>query len=648
LKNQVGFVVRALMALLASAASLAQAFTLGDLRGTAVIGHELDVSVRVQASAEEELSTSCMGAEVYFADARQKTPALTIVPGTQGQSQVRVQLAVAVSEPVVTVLLRSTCGSTSMRRYVLLADFAQDASTAPVVGVTAKTAQPSAMAAEPAPTRGLPTASSPQMAQTAKPDTPPKEASSRRSSKARKATTKPDAPAPEKVAKTADRPKGKSVLKLDPLDMLSDRIDLLDSTMLFAPTEDALKQTQQIATLQNDVKTLRDVAAKNDAKLADMRTQLQQAQSQQLPMLLVYALLLLVILCLAAVAWLWQQHRKARHGAKGAWWHDSQSDQPSTVLMPQASGSPAAPMPASPVSTPLQATVPEAAHEADLDIDLDHFMLGTGKPANAASGAQKRPSLIHCLQQEAILDIRQQAEFFLSLGQTDQALQILKTQVDEDPQPHPAVYLDLLALYYSLGLKAEFHDLRDAFARQFNALLPDFQAFQREGKDLQAYSEVLADLAPLWPGIKALAFLDACIFYNPGAQVMRPMFDLAAFRDLLMLHDLAEELTPDLASLEAALTSLPLVPVPRTKVETHLLPTDEPSATLSEQTVPLPLEEPSTMDEPPDALSAHTLDFDFSNLSVPAADALPDSDAVDKSPLRYPDRSRWPVFKDPE
>jgi hypothetical protein len=41
---------------------------------------------------------------------------------------------------------------------------------------------------------------------------------------------------------------------------------------------------------------------------------------------------------------------------------------------------------------------------------------------------------------EPILDIRQQAEFFVSLGQTDRALHILKKQIDGASQPNPLIF----------------------------------------------------------------------------------------------------------------------------------------------------------------------------------------------------------------
>jgi len=125
LKNKVGYWV-ALMAVLTGAASTGQAITLGDLRGSAVIGRPLDVSVPVLPGPGEEAGASCLSAEVMLGDAQHLNASVTVSPVASGQvpvSMVRIRSVMAVDEPVVTVVLRSTCGGLTTRQYVLLSDF---------------------------------------------------------------------------------------------------------------------------------------------------------------------------------------------------------------------------------------------------------------------------------------------------------------------------------------------------------------------------------------------------------------------------------------------------------------------------------------------------------------------------------------------
>jgi hypothetical protein len=105
--------------------------------------------------------------------------------------------------------------------------------------------------------------------------------------------------------------------------------------------------------------------------------------------------------------------------------------------------------------------------------------------------------------------------------------------------------MDLLGLYHHANQAAEFYPLRDVCQQHFNVQLPDLASFQQEGQDLASYPEVLTTLTRLWPGEPVLVFLDNCIFLKAATRP-QPPFDLAAFRDLLSLHAVAEELAlPD-------------------------------------------------------------------------------------------------------
>jgi len=560
LKNRVCFVAPSLAVLLVQLGVSAHAFTLGHLRGAAVLGRPLDVTVQVQAGPEDVLSSSCVTAEVFYAEARQSAVKVTVLPtaGAPTGSAVRVLSSAAIDEPVVTVEVRATCGSSTQRRYVLLADFPALAAATAV-----PLSPPSAVAAPPVPV--LPTSTPSGPSEAAAPVTPLSHAAAKPSTAkagSRQARVKPGkAPAVAAAAedtlahKAATRVPGKSVLKLDPLDLLSDRIDALDSPMLFAPTEDALRYGRQISTLEGDVKTLRALAASNDAKLSDLTAKLQQAQASQIPLWLIYGLLALVLACLAAVAWLWKQQQRTPKDAAPSWWHGPE-DSALIELPPRAVSTAPAPMPspAQPAKPAAPAVVAAgfpakapAVPMAEVDIDLNHVMHAVSRFGSFDGGMSGTPfesNSIRHISVEPILDIRQQAEFFVSLGQTNRAVQILKKQIAESTEPNPLVYLDLITLYHSQGMKAEFRECREMFHLLFNGVIPDFPIFNLEGHDLEAYPEVLTKLVNLWPRLGALAFLSECIFHDPNVQP-RGTYDLAAFRDLLLLHGLADVLVTD-------------------------------------------------------------------------------------------------------
>ena len=639
MKNRVGFVAVALAVTLTSLVLPCFAFTLGDLRGNAVIGRSLDVAAQVQTGAGEDAAASCIAAEVYHADVRQATPSVSVTPAGTGAAYsalVRVRSAALVDEPVVTLVLRSTCGSTTTRTYVLLADFppaglpAVNTSVNPTLAsatASADTSTPAGLRATP--TVATPTAAAPPRRENTgvlekKPH--PAKASSQGPAAVR--AVKPGATertsADKAARKSAERVPGKAVLKLDPLDILSDRIDSLDSAMLFSPPDDALKQTRQITALQGDIKSLRDLATRNDALLLDLKLKMQQSETQQIPASWFYGLVALLLLCLGALAWLWLRQRRDRPDNETpdihekSWQDSVQEASPETVLMPRAA-----------------AEAPKAP-EVDLDIDLDAITQAeSGVVADVAPQDISQPTVsgmgaLHSIGVESILDIRQQADFFVSLGQTDRALRILKKQISESSEPNPFIYLDVLTLLHSLGLKADFRDYRTAFNKHFNGVVPDFPAYHFEGKDLLDYPDALVQLVRTWPTASALVFLDASIFRNPKLP-SQPSYDLAAFRDLLVLHTLVEEVAADLP------WNTPTSPE-TASIQTRAADIAHPADTRMEFTlVPLPTAAPVVVAKPTEESPSRMLDLDFSTLT--AEDIHPDDLAV---PEKF-----WPKVSKP-
>lgn len=536
-----------------------EALTLGRIRGAALVGRPLDMVVPVQLDAGEDASFLCFDAEVFHADARQDPSRVRVVVEATAQAQapnVRILSSAIVDEPVVTVYLRTGCGQKTTRRYVLLADLQSDVvpATAPLV----------AQVPVPAPAQ-MNLASAAQVS----PIKAPTPRVPRKTDRSRIERKLPDvkalAPIPreaisEKKAKTG-LSAGQSRLKLDPLELLSDRVANLDADMTFPPPEDALRNMQKTQALEGDVKALRALAAKNEASISALRTRLQSAESERFPAALIYGLMALVLACLVALALLWNRQRRAPT-AGDDWWSASLAAPTLPATEPEA---PPGPVTAhKSVGAALVAgesrtggspnSLHDIRHSPELDVNL--MELSQSKfddlmhPGVARGSSPQRPSprlpaettrvrLARSLNAETTLDIRQQAEFFVSLGQTDQAVKILQKQISQSDEPSPLIYLDLLNIFHSLSLKSDFQRLREDFNRLFNGRVPEFALFKDEGKDLESYPDVLSRITALWPTPKVLEVLEACIVGDPR-DARSQAFDLAAFGDLLLLHAIAQ------------------------------------------------------------------------------------------------------------
>jgi pilus assembly protein FimV len=527
------------------AAGCSQALTLGSVRGGALLGQALNVVVPVQLDAGEDAATLCFDAEVFHAETRQPASRVRVRVEALPQApraEVRIVSSAAVDEPVVTIELRAGCGQQTTRRYVLLADMpspiAAPASSLPLLAP-----------ATTAPTVTLPATVRPAPAETSAGVNP-------KPMRSRQRPTPKATPAPAKDARAVEpsqaaQAAGRARLKLDPLEFFSDRIANLAAPAPLTLPQDALRTMQRMQTLEGSVKSLTASAALNEASLADLKARLQKAEraeSERFPGVLVYGLSALLLACLAALAWLWQRQR-GRPSHEDPWWSDS-------VNLPAAAPPDlATPLQATPDTASSTAARPETAPASVLDIDLVDLSDSSfaaflpseeAEPEPVSTAAPSAPSPVPAtparhLNIKTLRDIRQQAEFFVSLGQADQAVQILKQHLGDAASPNPFVCLDLLGLLHSLDQKIEFQQLRDTFNQTFSGQVPEFELFTDQGQGLETYPDLLARICELWPTPQVLALMDDCIFADPARDEALSL-DLAALRDLLLLHVVARHL----------------------------------------------------------------------------------------------------------
>lgn len=95
------------------------------------------------------------------------------------------------------------------------------------------------------------------------------------------------------------------------------------------------------------------------------------------------------------------------------------------------------------------------------------------------------PSMVNALRttnSEEVVDARQQADFFVSLGQYDQAIQTLRERIDGLGEASPLVYLDLMQLLRRLGRRIDFNQCRDQFNCLFTGRVPEDASFDEKGK----------------------------------------------------------------------------------------------------------------------------------------------------------------------
>lgn len=579
--------------ILLSTAVSSLAVTLGRHSGAAIIGRPLDVRVQVLLAPGEDIGTLCIGSDVFYGDSQVPGSQVRSTPqkGTQdADGFVRIQSFQAINEPIVTVYVRAGCSTPFTRRFVLLADPLTEPSVQPApVPATEGRLSPGASAA---PSRlpsvdgfssdGSATAAGGSNGVSAGAVAPQavRPLVSRPLGEARPTppAVKPPRPRPPSVVRRPVVPRADPTprLQLEAVDlslaMERDPVLKMSISLLSEPTtsdetraaaallwktinaspEDVLRDAQKLAMLEAESKGLRDAEAQNRATVAQLNSSLEAAKAQRYMNWLVYLLGGALLLALLALTTLWRRRDQASGAdAVKAWWASEGAGKSSKQA--------------------LKAEPQELDIDVGLDLDLGRESTfgsikegvgrtkGSRKVQDSLSPLDDNISLppveakdrrdqnagghgaSRSVATEELFDVQQQADFFVSLGEDDQAIQILRSHLTESHEPSALAYLDLLKIYHRLGRRADYERSREEFNHVFNAGAPPFDQYTDESLGLEAYETAFGRIQALWPQPKVLDVIEQSIFRDPNDPDSE-VFDLEAYRELLLLHAMAKEM----------------------------------------------------------------------------------------------------------
>lgn len=579
------------------------AVTLGKHIGAAVIGRPLDVRVQMFLAPGEDIEGLCIGSDVFYGDSQvpanqvRNTPQKTAID-TEGF--VRVQSLQAVNEPIVTVYMRASCSTPSTRRFVLLADPITEPSvqTAPSPNgpvTESRWVQGSRAALE----RQLPVSTASAAASVALPQSSAEPAVAARATAppvAHALATKPlEAVRPAQLAVRPERvvslakpkapngtrrpaessPESTARLQLEPLDLgqtievdpvLKMSISLLSEpsasdetraaaallwTAITASPEEILQDAQKRSVLEAESKKLRDVVAQSQAAVTELRSNLETAQAEKYRNGLVYLLGGALFFAVLALWMLWRRRDSVAQDPEAKiWWASEINSKPEAVLRK------AAPATVEVKSEQVSDRVPPLASEQSTDkifrealrVPDTTFPFGDSTEVPMLSDKDKRDFVLsstmgasRSVATEELFDVQQKADFFISLGKDAEAIQVLLSHLNESQEPCALTYLDLLNIYHRLDRNAEYERLRKEFNQVFNAGVPPFEQYSDASQGLEAYETALTRIQALWPQPRVLDVIEQSIFRDPQA-LTKEVFDLEAYRELLLLHAIANDI----------------------------------------------------------------------------------------------------------
>ena len=392
---------------------------------------------------------------------------------------------------------------------------------------------------------------------------------------------------------------GQARLKLEPLDLSIERDpQLKPSTELLsvpapgeqrsaaavlwralaAQPQDIIKDAEKIQSLENSLNTLREQTQKNQLALNELNSQFEKTQSERYANWLVYGLGLLLILTLAGLFYVWRL--RARPDATAAntlpWWRKNKPlekgwanklPESAFALSPASAASPDSAF-AEDNNSPNDEKKKKKDAKLALALQGPESTLGADEPAftqvrhmsSPDSDFQlssplsfdftvSMPQVARSVKAEELFDVQQQADFFVSLGQHEQAIELLRGHIADNSQASPLVYMDLFDLYHQLERQTDYEALRTDFNQLFTGKIPAFDAYTDLSAGLDAYPVALTRIEALWPSAKVLEVIEESVLRRPVSKA--DAFDLEAYRELLLLYAVAKELAQPQGSKDA-------------------------------------------------------------------------------------------------
>jgi hypothetical protein len=324
-----------------------------------------------------------------------------------------------------------------------------------------------------------------------------------------------------------------------------------------ATPEQMARDGQRLRELEQRLAQLRHEAELNQKTLTTLHAQAQAAERSPSGRWL-YLAVAVALAALGLSAFLFHRLRQVQHSRDG-WWQSSTDGQEPSGLEAGASsdfdrtsvefvhvpgrdggGRVSTSAPAAPVSAPGAAMASEPVRP--LAASSIHHLVPDTAPASLQIAALSSVSVepLREVSVEELIDLEQQAEFFIVLGQDEAAIDLLEGHVQNTTGASPLPFLKLLELYRRIGRRGDYERVQAAFNQRFNAYAPSWDVDLSQGHSLSDYPGVIDRLQALWGApTKAMAVLEKSLTRPDSGD---DTFDLPAYRELLFLYAVARDL----------------------------------------------------------------------------------------------------------
>lgn len=593
---RITFPAFAAIALLVFAAQPSMAVGFGRVVNATTLGQPLDITVPVSADPTEQITAECVAAEVMVGDGVLPSPAvhLRLDPSPDSAVQwLRIQSSVRVVEPVLNVTVSAGCASRVSRQFVVFVDpplSAYEASvpvaiepadlaasaTALKVG-SGSAAALSAAAASDGSTRADGSTAPPRSASSRQQRRPARQsvagrtstetrqarASARKSRTIASATTRGRASASrlqlERGTTLAAAPAMAAIASAPTAADVAASAAAIVAAAASAVSEAELaneSQRQQIAELQRQLVQSRLDTEVSNAAAAKLQARLQAAEASRYSLPWLVALTVAVAVLLFGIGVLLDRRRLARRPRRPSWSAERAPMRPApSTLKPVPSSTldsaraiaqlvdddqretlaSTGPLPFTRTSTPAvaaRASVPSLSSATESPFVETSVVSGTRTRSEPLRSALP-------VTADALIDLEQQAEFFVALGQEDTAVDLLDGFSRGAGGACPMPYLMLLAIHRRRDDRDAHIEVRERYEKRFNCSAPAWDLQPAEATSITDHVDEMRRIESVWSDPPAAMRLIESLLVHGGTPA--EAFDLQCLGELQFLYLLARD-----------------------------------------------------------------------------------------------------------
>ena len=312
-------------------------------------------------------------------------------------------------------------------------------------------------------------------------------------------------------------------------------------------------QRAQIAELQRQLEQSKLDTEVSNAAAAKLQARLQAAEAKRYSLPWLVALTLSVAVSLFGLAVLLDRRRLARPPLQPSWSVERAQTRPApSALEPVPSTAMASarsmmrplnddpldalmstgPLPFSRTAPPAVAPPASLPPVIEAPFTVTEVVSGTRTPAEPLSSASP-------VTADALIDLEQQAEFFIALGQEDTAVDLLDGFSRGAGGACPLPYLMLLAIHRRRGDSVAHAAVRERYEKRFNRASPAWEGQPAAATSIADHAEEMRRIESVWSDPPAAMRLVESLLVHGGTPA--EAFDLHCLGELQFLYLLARD-----------------------------------------------------------------------------------------------------------